>query len=449
MSLGYAEKLSYIEDVGKVGMAEFFDSSSVLQEKSKHLVVFTGAGISTSCGIPDFRGPKGIWTLQHEGKSLPEASLPFHGPMPGMTHMALIELEKAGILKFLISQNVDGQHLRSGIQGRNLLNCMGTPLWKLVLHVEPNVEVETIGLKETSRRCSNVDCGVKLKDTVLDWEEAFPPEEMNLVEKHCRMADVVLCLGTRYMETSHCHYDANNSVSVLVYNHSLQFADNNLPLKCLHGGGKILIVKLQKTPKDKKAGLVIHGLVDKVISGDMDLLNLQIPPHISIDLFQTILSKSLSADERYSIVVSFSDNHKYKEAIMIKEPFQLKRRTGRSERFEIFLKHNFSYGCGCLYIQITIPFDFEVLSRCFKHDKDAIFQKLKDNAVQDSCCGQTEVIERKVTLAARTETRVYAIVRHIKEFDHHLSNCDVKLQKERLNGTGTSRRWSRKHKPRS
>ncbi|KAJ6423717.1 hypothetical protein OIU84_024652 [Salix udensis] len=69
MSLGYAEKLSYIEDVGNVGMSEFFDSSHVLQEKierlaemiqkSKHLVVFTGAGISTSCGIPDFRGPKG------------------------------------------------------------------------------------------------------------------------------------------------------------------------------------------------------------------------------------------------------------------------------------------------------------------------------------------------------------------------------------------------------
>jgi mono-ADP-ribosyltransferase sirtuin 6 len=74
MSLGYAEKLSYREDVGNVGMPEIFDSPELLHKKieelavmvreSKHLVVFTGAGISTSSGIPDFRGPKGVWTLQ-------------------------------------------------------------------------------------------------------------------------------------------------------------------------------------------------------------------------------------------------------------------------------------------------------------------------------------------------------------------------------------------------
>ncbi|XP_010416744.1 PREDICTED: NAD-dependent protein deacetylase SRT1-like isoform X2 [Camelina sativa] len=75
-------------------------------QKSKHLVVFTGAGISTSCGIPDFRGPKGIWTLQ-------KASLPFHRAMPSMTHMALVELERAGILKFVISQGLQFKWLFS------------------------------------------------------------------------------------------------------------------------------------------------------------------------------------------------------------------------------------------------------------------------------------------------------------------------------------------------
>ncbi|KAL6999116.1 ditrans,polycis-polyprenyl diphosphate synthase [Sarracenia purpurea var. burkii] len=242
MSLGYAEKLSYIEDVGKVGMSEIFDPP-----RSKHLVVFTGAGISTSCGIPDFRGPKGIWTLQYsisvftpedfvasldrgkdsvsniigvekqylrisklaglcefyrrEGKALPEASLPFHRAMPSRTHMALVGLEKAGILKFVISQNIDGLHLRSGIPREKLSELHGNSFMETCpscgVEYFRDFEVETIGLKETPRQCSNVGCGARLKDTVLDWEDALPSKEMLPAEKHCKVADVVLCLGTR------------------------------------------------------------------------------------------------------------------------------------------------------------------------------------------------------------------------------------------------------------
>ncbi|CAL5443457.1 unnamed protein product [Camellia sinensis] len=169
--------------------------------KSKHLVVFTGAGISTSCGIPDFRGPKGVWTLQHEGKGVHEASLSFHRAMPSMTHMALVELEKAGFLKFVISQNVDSLHLRSGIPREKLAKLHGNSFKEICskcgVEYLRDFEVETIGLKKTSRSCSDVKCGAKLKDTVLYWEDVLPPTEMNAAEKHCRMADIVLCLGTR------------------------------------------------------------------------------------------------------------------------------------------------------------------------------------------------------------------------------------------------------------
>ncbi|KAH9287640.1 hypothetical protein KI387_031757, partial [Taxus chinensis] len=82
----------------------FYPMDPFHDKPSKHLVVFTGAGISTSCGIPDFRGPTGIWTLQRQGKPLPKADMPFHRAMPGLTHMALAELEKALIMKFVISQ---------------------------------------------------------------------------------------------------------------------------------------------------------------------------------------------------------------------------------------------------------------------------------------------------------------------------------------------------------
>ncbi|KAF7831269.1 NAD-dependent protein deacetylase SRT1 [Senna tora] len=445
MSLGYAEKLSYIEDVGNVGMAEYFDSAPVLREKCKHLVVFTGAGISTSCGIPDFRGPKGIWTLQREGKALPEASLPFHRAVPSLTHMALIALEKAGILKFVISQNVDGLHLRSGIPREKLAELHGNSFMEACpscgTEYFRDFEVETIGLKETSRRCSDAKCGAKLKDTVLDWEDALPTKEMNPAEKHCRMADIVLCLGTSLQITPAC----------------------NLPLKALRGGGKVVIVNLQKTPKDKKASLVIHGLVDKVIAGVMDLLNLQIPPFVRIDLFQIILTQGLSIDRRYvnwtlqvasahgqkallpfikSVEVSFLDKEDYKAATLDRQPFRLKRRTVSNKVFEMVLKLNFSDGCGCSSIEIDVPIDFKVSTDCFNFDKDVVFQKLRDKAVVEPKCGQNAVIERKAILTPRSDHTVYAIVTNVVQYSKScLSNGDLRKRLgSSINGTESSSR---------
>ncbi|XP_057949154.1 NAD-dependent protein deacetylase SRT1 isoform X2 [Malania oleifera] len=471
MSLGYAEKLSYIEDVGKVGMTEIFDPPLILQQKierlalmirkSKHLVAFTGAGISTSSGIPDFRGPNGIWTLQREGKATPEASLPFHRAMPSITHMALVELEKAGILKFVISQNIDGLHLRSGIPREKLAELHGNSFMEICrscgVEYLRDFEVETIGLKETSRRCSNADCGAKLRDTVLDWEDALPPKEMNPAEKHCRMADVVLCLGTSLQITPAC----------------------NLPLKSLRGGGKIVIVNLQKTPKDKKASLVIHGLVDRVIAGAMELLNLQISPFVRIDLLQVSLAQALSADKRYvnwtlrvasvhgqkdplpfiqSIEVSFSDMQNLKTALLHKQPFFLKRRTVKTKPLEMVLRLNFSDGCACKCTQIRIPVNFKVFTSSLNHDKDAIFQELRDAAIQDPCCGQNAVVERKAILAPRSEVTVYATVTNIvwyskppKAFEAvSLTNGDVlKRRQDVLSGIEKSLKRQKRSKRRT
>lgn len=457
MSLGYANKLSYIEDVGNVGMTELFDPPHILQDKierltrmirkSKHLVVFTGAGISTSCGIPDFRGPTGIWTLQREGSALPEASLPFHRAMPSMTHMALVELERAGILKFVISQNIDGLHLRSGIPRDKLSELHGNSFMERCTSCGTeyfrDFEVESVGLKETSRKCSNAGCDVKLKDTVLDWEDALPIEEMNPAEVHCEMADVVLCLGTSLQITPAC----------------------NLPLKCLSSGGKFVIVNLQQTPKDKKASLVIHGFVDKVIAGVMDLLNMRIRPFVRIDLLQTIFAQALSSDKRFvnwtlrlasahdkkahipfikSVEVFFSDQS-MKEVVLDKHPFQLKRRTvWNIKPFDVILKVNFSEGCGCAYGQIKIPIDFQESRDSLKRDQDHVFQKLKAKAINGSCCGQNSVIERNIITEPKSEVIVRAIVTNVRWYDEitvktagagSFSNGLLKRRKEIKNGT--------------
>ncbi|XP_073010834.1 NAD-dependent protein deacetylase SRT1 [Typha latifolia] len=427
MSLGYAEKLSYREDVGTVGMSEIFDAPSVLQEKieelalliqkSKHLVAFTGAGISTSCGIPDFRGPKGVWTLQHEGKGVPEASLPFHRAMPSLTHMALVELERAGILKFVISQNVDSLHLRSGIPREKLAELHGNSFRELCpscgIEYIRDFEIETIGMKETSRRCSDEKCGARLKDTVLDWEDALPPKEMNLAEKYCRTADVVLCLGTSLQITPAC----------------------NLPLKTIKNGGKIVIVNLQPTPKDKKASLVIHGLVDKVIAGVMHILNLQIPPYIRVDFVQlsilhspkkktyvkwTLRITSIHGQRAplpflKSVEISFPERPDLKPAFLQKQPFYLKRETSRRRPFKMLLTFNFSDGCGCPCTIIEWPIDFQVTKYSFIHDKNEVLRELRDASERKSLCGQHAVLEKRVH--PRSEVNVNAVVTNILRYN--------------------------------
>ncbi|XP_073113380.1 NAD-dependent protein deacetylase SRT1 isoform X2 [Elaeis guineensis] len=409
MSLGYAEKLSYREDVGTVGMSEIFDPPDVLQQKieelailiqkSKHLVAFTGAGISTSCGIPDFRGPKGVWTLQRAGKGVPEASLPFHRAMPSLTHMALVELERAGILKFVISQNVDSLHLRSGIPREKLAELHGNSFRELCpscgTEYLRDFEVETIGMKETSRRCADTKCGAKLKDTVLDWEDALPPKEMNLAEKHCRTADIVLCLGTSLQITPAC----------------------NLPLKTIRSGGEIVIVNLQ------------------VIAGAMHLLNLRIPPYIRIDFVQLSLSHSPKKKTYVkwnlriasvhgqraplpflkSVEVSFPERPDLKTAFLQKQPFYLKRETLRKRPFKMLLTFNFSDGCGCPCTTIEWPINFQVTKDNLVRDKNEVLPELGDAANMESHSGQHAVLERKVN--PRSEVTVYAIVTNIRRYN--------------------------------
>lgn len=113
---------------------EFFDDAAALSEKaglladwirqSNHFVAFTGAGISTSAGISDFRGPQGVWTLRAQGKN-PTRGVSTAKALPTKSHMALVELERRDVLKFLISQNCDGLHRRSGFSADKLAELHG------------------------------------------------------------------------------------------------------------------------------------------------------------------------------------------------------------------------------------------------------------------------------------------------------------------------------------
>ncbi|CAK9295619.1 unnamed protein product [Gordionus sp. m RMFG-2023] len=134
MSVNYSQQLSPYPNKGKCGARELFDKQNDLLTKSNLLsemlknspytVFLTGAGISTSCGIPDFRGPKGIWTLENKGESC-KTDITFDQAEPSLTHKAITKLDKLGMIEYLISQNVDGLHVKSGFPSHKLAEIHG------------------------------------------------------------------------------------------------------------------------------------------------------------------------------------------------------------------------------------------------------------------------------------------------------------------------------------
>ncbi|XP_056600452.1 NAD-dependent protein deacetylase sirtuin-6 [Triplophysa dalaica] len=284
MSVNYAAGLSPYADKGICGLPEIFDSPEELKTKvetlaqwirdSQYMVVHSGAGISTSTGIPDFRGPKGVWTMEERGET-PHFNTTFEDARPSLTHMALLQLQKAGHLKYLISQNVDGLHLRSGFPRDRLSELHGNMFVeeceKCGKQYVRDAVIGVMGLKPTGRYCDVIrsrglrSCRGKLISTILDWEDSLPERDLNRAEEACRRADLALTLGT-----------------------SLQIKPSgDLPLLTKRTGGKVVIVNLQTTKHDKHAHQRIYGYVDEVMGQLMKLLGLEIPDWTGPTLCET------------------------------------------------------------------------------------------------------------------------------------------------------------------
>ncbi|RNA12501.1 NAD-dependent deacetylase sirtuin-6-like [Brachionus plicatilis] len=294
MSSNYASSLSPYPNKGILGQAEIEDSNDqVLEkcdflfeliEKSDHIVAITGAGLSTSCGIPDFRGPKGIWTLEKKGLK-PETDISFNEAQPSFTHFALTRLAQMGKIKFIVSQNIDGLHMKSGFPVNRLAEVHGNMFTlkcnschsKFLM----NTCSPTIGLKSTKIKCSRPKakgfCRGVLFDTILDWEDELPSEEMSKSELNCKKSDLILCLGT-----------------------SLQIMPvGNYPLLTKKNNGKIVIINLQKTRLDNQADLVIHARLDIIFENLVKKMSLEVPREIRINL-------NLENDQENSLLIKTS-----------------------------------------------------------------------------------------------------------------------------------------------
>ena len=263
------------------GKKEYFDPPDVLEAKveqlalwiqeSSHFIAFTGAGISTSAGIQDFRsgyntvlqtGP-GVWEKQAQKKksTKPVVRKEMIKALPSPTHMAFVQLERAGFLKFLVSQNIDGLHRKSGVPPSGLSELHGnTNLEKCKkcrkeymrdFRTRNNPKVHE---HDTGRMCDNPACRGKLHDTIINFGENLDSTVMNRAFENAAMADLCLAMGSSLRVTPAADIPELTSRR-----------------------GKLVIVNLQKTPLDDSAHLVIHAFCDTVMGMVMEKLGLPVP----------------------------------------------------------------------------------------------------------------------------------------------------------------------------
>ena len=136
-SVGYASRLNQDADVGgTLGEPEVEEDERVVEVKATVLanllsnargrcVAHTGAGISRDAGIPDFRGPNGVWTRRASGLPAPACETTMALATPTLSHMALVGLAREGYVQRVVSCNVDCLHVRSGLDRERLCELHG------------------------------------------------------------------------------------------------------------------------------------------------------------------------------------------------------------------------------------------------------------------------------------------------------------------------------------
>jgi NAD-dependent deacetylase len=245
-----------------------------LIEEAGSVVALTGAGISVPSGIPDFRSPgTGLWANVNPMEVAhidafrrdPVRFWRFYGhrfqtlegKRPNPAHAALAELERAGLLDGVITQNIDRLHARAGME--NLVEVHGSIAHSICLVCGLRYELEDVGARltvdpEGVPRC---DCGAALKPGVVLFGEMLPVDAFARAEALAAGADLMLCIGS----------------SLEVYPVA------GLPEITLAGGGHIAILTQGPTPFDRRATVRMGGDVVAELESVLSALGLSPAQH--------------------------------------------------------------------------------------------------------------------------------------------------------------------------
>ena len=215
-------------------LEERIDTLAQWMFEAKHLVMFTGAGISTESGIPDFRGPDGVWTRRDKGLP-PKERRPHTDVEPNSGHTAITELQEMGKLGFLISQNVDNLHLRSGINPDLLAELHGNASKLRCTQCQSQFD-KSSGLETCS-------CGGKLVSSVVDFGQSLPQKDMEESYQHSENCDLLVVAGS----------------SLVV------FPAADMPRVAIQSGARLVIINQGETPYDKIAHLRFDEGIGEVL----------------------------------------------------------------------------------------------------------------------------------------------------------------------------------------
>ncbi len=235
---------------------------------SRKMVVFTGAGISTESGIPDYRGPNGVWKTnriptvenvrtdkagreerwEQQRRRYPE----MEAREPNAGHQAIAQLERSGRVSAIVTQNIDGLHQKAGSDPEHVLELHGSSHWARCMTCGrrfPMAEiVARVAAGEQDPRCEV--CGGVLRSSTILFGEALPEQTLRQAVEASSAADMMLVVG-----------------SSLAVKPAAQ-----LPVLARRNGAGLVIVNREPTPLDDIAHAVVRGEAGPVLSTLTDLV---------------------------------------------------------------------------------------------------------------------------------------------------------------------------------
>ena len=245
-------------------MDNLYSRAAELILNARKTVAFTGAGISTESGIPDFRSPGGIWSrfdprkftfqkfvadieVRRQAWRMLRTSGLLSDVQPNPAHCALVDMEKLGRLDCVITQNVDGLHQKAGNPESSVIELHGTlrqaiclscrasyPMREILKRLNDGVEVPTCD------RCRGI-----VKSATVSFGQSLSPDVVAAAERRSKACDLFLVVGS----------------SLAVYPAAL------MPRHALKAGAKLIIINLTPTPLDDKAEVVIREKAGEALPG--------------------------------------------------------------------------------------------------------------------------------------------------------------------------------------